>query len=268
MGDLYRLYVDESGDHHYHADYSDPKFNNPSERYLALMGIAIERAVKEQAIVDLEDLKRKHFDYDPDDSVILHRNEIINRQGPFYVLQDPKKEEEFNKDLINYLKGLKCVMFLVVIDKKYHIETYGKSAFHPYHYTLTAMVERYCGYLNYFNHKGDVWAEKRGKVEDRELEKAYLNLYNGGTYFHKPSFFQMALTTKKIKIKSKKSNVAGLQIADTLAHPCKHQYLYEKGKSSDPPGPFGMRIYEAVKWKYNMQIWTQKIEGWGRVYLG
>jgi len=45
----------------------------------------------------------------------------------------------------------------------------------------------------------------------------------------------MALTTKRIKTKSKKSNVTGLQIADILAHPCKHLYLHEKGKAQNSP---------------------------------
>lgn len=267
MGKLFRLYIDESGDHHYH-NYSKPKYDNPSERYLALMGVAMEKAVREQAYIDLEDLKKRHFNYDPDEPINLHRHEIINKLGPFYVLQDPEKEKTFNEDLISFLKALNCVLFLVVIDKKFHIETHGKSAFHPYHYTLTAMIERYCGYLNLFNDRGDILAEKRGKEEDRELENEYLKIFNGGTYFRKPPFFQMALTTKRIKIKSKKSNVTGLQIADILAHPCKHLYLHEKGKAQNPPGSFGMRINNIVKCKFNMQIWTKKIEGWGRVFLG
>ena len=141
MGSLYRLYLDESGDHHYH-DYSKPKYNTPSERYLGLMGIAIEKEVRQQAHVDLENLKGKHFDYDPDEPIIFHRKEIIHKQGPFHVLKDPKKEKTFNNDLMEFLNVLECILIIVVIDKKYHIDTYGKSAFHPYHFALAAMLER------------------------------------------------------------------------------------------------------------------------------
>jgi len=267
MEDLYRLYIDESGDHHYH-DYSKPKYNKPSERYLGLMGVAMRKDVRQQVHVKLENLKRDHFDSDPDDPVILHRKEIIHKQGAFSVLRDPMRRKTFNNDLIDFLNTLECVLFIIVIDKKYHIDTYGKSAYHPYHYALTAMLERYCGYLNFINSRGDVWAEQRGKKEDRELEKVYSRVFDSGTYFRGASFFQRALTTRKIKIKSKKANIAGLQIADILAHPCKQELLYEKGRMSRQPSAFGRQIYNSVKYKYNMQVYRQQIEGYGKVLIG
>ena len=51
MSELYRLYVDESGDHCYH-NFSKPKFNTASHRYLGLMGVAMTKAVREQAGYD------------------------------------------------------------------------------------------------------------------------------------------------------------------------------------------------------------------------
>ena len=80
---------------------------------------------------------------------------------------------------------LECILIIVVIDKKYHIDTYGKSAFHPYHFALAAMLERYCGFLNFLNSRGDVWAEERGKKEDRSLEREYSRIYTDGTYFRR-----------------------------------------------------------------------------------
>lgn len=267
MGDLYRLYIDESGDHHYH-DYNNPRYDTPSERYLGLMGVVMKKDVRQQAHLNLENLKQKHFDYDPDDPIILHRKEIIHKQGVFYVLQDPEKEKAFNDDLIGFITNLECVLIIVVIDKKYHIETYGKAAYHPYHFGLTALLERYCGLLNFRNQRGNVWAEKRGKGEDRSLRKAYSYVYNNGTYYCGSSFFQKALTSNKIKIKSKKSNIAGLQVADLLAHPCKQEFLYEKNRMSRAPCGFGKMVCECVRRKYNMQVYEQRVEGYGKVFIG
>lgn len=267
MGKLFRLYVDESGDHHYH-DYSKPRYNKPSERFLALMGVAMRKEVREKAHLDLEELKRIHFNSDPDDPVILHRRDIIHKVGPFHVLQDPEKEQAFNSDLLDFLKNLDCILIIVVIDKKHFIETYGKAAYHPYHFALTAIMERYCGHLNFLNCRGDICAEKRGKKEDRKLEIVYSNLYENGTYFHKPSLFQKTLTTKKIKMKSKKSNIAGLQIADLLAHPCKQRFLLEKEIISYEDRKFAQFICEIVKDKYNVQIYSGKVEGYGKVFIG
>lgn len=228
----------------------------------------MKRAIKEQTIADLEALKRRHFDYDPDDPVIFHRKEIIHKHGAFKIFKDQAKRDAFDDDLIQFLRGLDCVLIIVVIDKKYHIDTYGRSAFPPYHFALTAMMERYCGYLNFFNHRGDILAEKRGKKEDRQLEYEYFKIYHGGTYFHSPSFFQMALTTRKLKTGSKSSNIAGLQIADLLAHPCTQEVLFEKGRIPALPSVFGRKICASVRNKYNVQIHTGRVSGYGKVFIG
>jgi len=267
MGRLYRLYMDESGDHHYH-DYSNSKYEEPSLRYLGLMGVIIEKGTYQKAHADLEALKQKHFVYDPDEPVIFHRTDVIHKRGPFSVLRDSRKEKEFNDDLITYFKMLDFTLIVVVIDKKVHIERYKKSAYHPYHFALVAMLERYCGFLNFWNSRGDALAEQRGGEEDRSLKEAYSYIFSNGTYFRQPPFFQRALTSKEIKIKNKKANIAGLQIADLLAHPCKQDILLEEGKAKCKEDAFGRNICEAIKSKYNVQIYSQRVKGYGRVFLG
>ena len=56
-------------------------------------------------------------------------------------------------------------MMCVVIDKKSHRDQYA-DPYHPYHYAMAAMLERYAGWLNYFNRVGDIMAESRGGEED------------------------------------------------------------------------------------------------------
>lgn len=232
------------------------------------MGVAIERNAYLQVHDDLENLKRKHFKYDPDIPVILHRKEIIHKQGPFYVLQNPEKEKAFNNDLTNFLNNMDCIIILIVVDKKSLIEKHGKSAFHPYHFALTAMLERYCGYLNFWNNTGDVVAEQRGGKEDTKLKIEYRYVFENGTYYYPSSSFQKALTTKEIKIGTKKANISGLQIADLLAHPCKQEFLFEKSKITRPTNMFGQIICNCVKNKYNIQIYSKKCKGYGKVFLG
>jgi len=267
MGRLFRLYIDESGDHHYY-DYSDSKSDDPSLRYLGLMGVIIEKEAYQKTHGDLEALKQKHFVYDPDEPIIFHRTDIIHKKGPFVILKDSNREKEFNIDLINFLKKSNFVIITVVIDKKFHIEKYRKLAFHPYNYALLALLERYCGYLNFWNSRGDVLAEQRGGEEDRNLKNAYASIFLTGTYYRPASFFQRALTSKEIKIKNKKANISGLQIADLLAHPCKQELLCGEGRLGPQGEVFGKNIRGAVKHKYNVQIYSQKIKGYGKVFLG
>ena len=64
-------------------------------------------------------------------------------------------------------------MVCVIIDKQAHLVRYD-SPFHPYHYCLAAMLDRYSGWLNYKNAVGDVMAESRAREEDLQLKQALL----------------------------------------------------------------------------------------------
>ncbi|MGC8787605.1 MAG: DUF3800 domain-containing protein [Anaerolineae bacterium] len=258
----YRLYIDESGDHTYHA------LDNPAKRYLGLLGLFVDtESYRAQFQPALEYLKQTHFPHNPDEPVILHRKDVINRRGPFWRLRDRECERRFNEDLLQFLTTQDYTLILVVIDKKSHIERYGTAAFHPYHYCLIALLERYCGFLNHFNAQGDVMAESRGGTEDRQLQQAYWNVYNSGTLFRDATFFQRVLTSKEIKLKRKEANIAGLQIADLLAHPAKQNLLVREGRISEHDDVFGEEICKRIECKYNRHFSDGRIRGYGKVFL-
>lgn len=258
----YRLYVDESGDHTYY------KLEDPAKRYLGLTGIFIEGEYYRTAFqVEMEKLKQKHFPHSPDEPVILHRADIINRRGPFWRLRDVEKEQAFNEDFLQFIKEQNYNIVTVVIDKKAHIEQYGEIAYHPYHYCLTALLERYCGFLNFRDAKGDVLAETRGGREDLQLKEAYRLVYKVGTQWRGSEFFQQALTSSEIKLKLKSANIAGLQLCDLLAYPSKQEILTEEGRIDDPGDKFGKQICQCIGTKYNRHVYQGRIEGYGKVFL-
>lgn len=255
----YRMYVDESGDH----TYAEQK------RYLCLTGIIFEsQYYKDVFHPAFQNFKQKHFPHNPDEPVILHRREILDKSGPFWRLRDEQNEEDFNADFLSLLTTQKYTTISVVIDKKAHVDRYGESALHPYHFCLIALLERYCGVLNYYNVKGDVLAESRGGREDMQLKEAYKTVYESGTSFRKPDFFQNSLTSKEIKIKPKSANIAGLQLADLLAHPCKIEILHEKGHIENWDGVFEKEICKCIQKKYNKHVLNGQIKGYGKVFLG
>lgn len=255
----YRMYVDESGDHTY----------SESKRYLGLTGVIFEsQNYKDIFHPSFEEFKEKHFPHNPDEPVILHRREILDKSGPFWRLRDEEKHKSFDNDFIDLLEKGRFKLITVVIDKKAHIDRYKESALHPYHFCLVALLERYCGVLNYYNVKGDVLAESRGGREDMQLKDAYKNVYESGTNFRKQDFFQKSLTSKEIKIKPKSANIAGLQLADLLAHPCMIEILYEKKHIGKWDGAYEKRICQCINKKYNKHIFNGRIDGYGKVFLG
>jgi hypothetical protein len=154
----------------------------------------------------------------------------------------------------------------VTIDKKNHIKRYGHAAYHPYHFCLAAMMERYCGFLNFYTAEGDVMIETRHKRENRELQTAYDALLASGTSYRPGQFFSRVLTSKEIKFRTKNANIAGLQIADLLAHPCKNEVLIENGRI-DRIGQFSEKVIGIIQDKYNKQVYQGRITGYGKVFI-
>jgi len=224
---LYRIYVDESGDHTYHS------LDDAAKRYLGLSGCIIESEYYATTFQPaLEVLKRRYFHHDPDEPIILHRREIIEAKGTFWRLRNADNRQAFDQDLLKFFCEQKYVLITVVIDKKAHLERYGESAFHPYHYCLAALLERYCGFLKLFDATCDVMLENRQKTEDEKLIAAYRMLYDSGTQQRSRDFFQKVLTSCEPKLKPKTANIACLQMADLLAYPSKQEVLMEAGRIS------------------------------------
>ena len=258
----YRLYVDESGDHTYY-DLEDT-----AKRYLGLTGIFIESEYYRNTFQPrMEELKQKHFPHSPDEPVILHRGDIINRRGPFWRLRDMEKQRAFNEDFLQFVEAQDYRIITVVIDKKTHIERYGEVAYHPYHYSLAVLLERYCGFLNFYDAQGDVLAESRGGKEDQQLKEAYRTVYNAGTQWRGTGFFHSSLASSEIKLKPKLANIAGLQLSDLIAYPSKQEILIEEQKINDPGNNFGKQICHRIQAKYNQQVYEGRIRGYGKIFL-
>lgn len=257
----YRLYIDESGDHTYNL------LDDPSHRYLSLLGIWLKQNDAYPFFAEkLETFKREIFGVRPDKPVILHRSDIINRKGPFGILCQNEKLENFNAGLLDIIRATEFKVVCVVIDKKKHLEAYSEP-FHPYHYCMAAILDRFSGWLNYKNSVGDVMAESRGREEDLQLKQAYRRVYESGTIMFSHSHHQKALTSKEIKIQPKVANIAGLQLADVLAYPVKQAMLVEKGLIPDRCGDFGKKVNELVRVKFNRRDRDGRIEGYGKVCL-
>jgi hypothetical protein len=254
----FRLYIDESGDHVFrHLDKA-------SHRYLCLLGCWFRRREYRLFQSALDEFKRRHLPHDPDDPVILHREDITNRRRCFWRLRNPEAAQAFDRDLLQLISDADFRIFAAVIDKAVLKQSYDVPA-HPYHLGLGFLLQRYCGYLNYFNRRGDVMAESRGGQEDRLLRDSYTRVHSRGAWMVKAPFFQRALTSEQLKIKPKSANIAGLQLADLLAHPIRQSILIEHGQISGPLGPFADQLLGTVDGKYNRHFRTGQVQGYGKV---
>ena len=257
--DRFRLYIDESGDHVF------KHLEEEGHRYLCLLGCWFRGRDYRVFHQELETFKQRHIPHNPDEPIILHREDIINRRRAFWRLRDPDKADAFDIDLLALIRRAEFKIVAVVIDKKALQLQYPTPA-HPYHLGLGFMLQRYCGFLNHINRRGDVMAESRGGHEDRLLKDSYTWVYQHGLFGKTDAtFFQQALTSKELKVKPKSVNIAGLQLADLLANPLRKAVLIERHKVQGPLAPFAKRILAAVEDKFNRHLYNGQVKGYGRV---
>lgn len=255
------MYVDEVGNADFRAS------QRPEQRYLSLTGIMFELDYVESTVFPVvEGLKHTYFGSHPDEPVILHRKEVVQRKPPFDSLKVADTDERFRADLLRLFRDLDYVVFTATIDKLEHHERYKAWRHNPYHYCLEILVERFALWLEQHAATGDIMAESRGGNEDVRLKEVFRELYQNGTSYIAADRLQVRLTSRELKVKPKAANVAGLQLADLIAYPssraamCRHQ---GKPLPSDLNGEVAA-ILEASKYDRSP---SGRIDGWGRKWL-
>jgi uncharacterized protein DUF3800 len=200
---------------------------------------------------------------------VLHRKELVNRRPPFQRLNDRDVESRFNESLMQLLTAWEYRVITVVIDKQDHLAQYGQWAYHPYHYCLKCLLERFVMLLRLSppsSCHGDVMAESRGGKEDAQLKREFRQLFECGTEHVEAHEFAACLTSAELKVKQKALNVAGLQLADVIAHPSFAATLARREDRSLPLN-FGGRIAAMLEELKYRRRGDGSIWGWGRVWL-
>jgi len=184
------------------------------------------------------------------------------------------KQAEFDKDLLDLIGSAYFCFFCVVVDKAANAQKYGAFCSEQYGYAMAGLLARYCGWLNLVvRGVGDVLAEARYKKADRELGQAFRQIHDHGTSIYpgpqplSPDVFNRALTSAELKLKEKRDNIAGLQLADLLTHVGKADVLDVYGKEKIKVGPYSETIRRAVQPKYNRKLSTGEVRGFGTVFI-
>lgn len=259
---LFRIYIDEVGNHDLtHAD-------DLNERFLSLTGVILESNYTLNTLQpEMNQIKNYFFQRDPDEPVIFHRKELVNKRPPFHRLRDPEVEKEFNSRILAALARWEYKVITVVIDKKAHRDQYQVWHYHPYHYCLAVLLERFVLFLHYGKNQGDVLVEKRGGNEDNKLIDSYTRLYNQGTDNISKQTWQECLSSGQLKLRDKGANSAGLQLADLIAHPSRREVLIENHLINDRRDVFGDQICAILHHNKYLRRKSGRISGYGTKLL-
>lgn len=219
---MYRLYVDEVGTDDVGAVETD------SERYLSLTGVAMRTDVARDVLTPrLNKIKAEIFNHDPDEPIIFHRKKIVKESGPFCILTNKDRRELFDREMMSIKYEAEYKVITALIGKKAMLKKEAWNNKHPYHYLMEVLVEKYARFLERMDDIGDIMPEGRMGKKDERLQSAYIGVRARGTYYVSRDRIQRRIPSSHLKFRYKRDNVAGLQLADLLAHPS-HMIIRER----------------------------------------
>lgn len=258
----FRLFFDETGNGDLHA--AD---KSPNERYLSVTGIVVRQDHHDRYVTRrLNLLKANLLGATAENPIILHRRDIMRQEGPFKPLRNEHIRKEFDARLAAIIAEVIAVAFTVSIDKLEHKTRYTVWQHSPYHYVMECLVERFVKWLEKYDRVGDVMGEARDPTHDKQLRRSYSRLYQKGNTYHTAAQFQARLTTGELKLVAKRADVAGVQLADVLAHPAHRALKFAQLKEPLPDdyGTFLARILERYSYDRHPE---RGVPGFGTKWL-
>lgn len=235
----YVIYVDESGDHSLNSvDRDYPVF---------VLDFCIFRK-DHYANVVAPRVQAFKFDHFGHDIVVLHEHEIRKQKPPFVFLKSRDKRDAFMDGLNRLIQETDFTIIASAIHKERLNRRYVEPG-NPYEMALTFCMERAhaflrdCGQHERTTH---IVVERRGKREDDDLELAFRRICDGANDVGEMSGFEIVFADKK-------TNSAGLQLADLTARPIGRHVL-------DPAQP--NRAWNIIEPKLRRSQ-TGMVKGWG-----
>ena len=209
----YIVYLDESGSPNLEADSTDfPVF------VLACV-LMNKNTYAEQIVPAMQKFKFKYLGHD---QIILHEHGIRRQIDKFAFLRTNKKlRDSFLSNLSDLMEQSSFEIITCIIDKK-AMHKNNSDYPDPYKLALFYCMEQIALRLKNLNQCGKiihVIAESRNKIEDKELELEFRRITDGNTVLPLNQPKLLREFDWQILFSNKKSNSAGLQLADLVARP-------------------------------------------------
>ncbi len=183
-------------------------------------------------------LKRFKGEHGLSKDVVLHSRDIRRHEGPFVFLSDPRRREAFYEGINALFTSLRIRLYAVVIHKN---RLAGRFIFspNPYDVSLGQLLSLVCGPPGtpgpWRPNVTKIVAERRGKREDRELQKQYQQFRRLGLPSHgapdvqdrRPATVERVFP-ERIDFVPKPKAVGGLELADLAAYPVGRAFVNQR----------------------------------------
>lgn len=214
----YIVYADESG---------SPTLTGIDANYpiFVLVLLIIKKEVYcDQVVPAIQRLKMDFFGHD---QIIIHERDIRKQQDVFKLFRtDAMLRNSFLGAITKTVMAIDVSPYCVVIDKRKLNEKYNQP-FDPYQIAVHLGLEGVLGFLRRNGQEGrlqHILFETRGANEDRVLGTQFDLIVNEQAHWGSRQQPFRLLSWERV-FTSKKSNSAGLQLADLIARPVGTHYL-------------------------------------------
>lgn len=207
MGEIYKLFLDESG-------VPDPAIikNNP---FFSLCGIIVNEQSAHHLKIRSDQIKYRYW---KTTDVVLHSYEISRKINRFAILNDPSVCKEFYADIQNFIRtgGIRCIA--VSVNKKTALSC-SMNTKDIYEQANDEILKSFIKFLHDKKSTGQIVVESSGGQKDILLYKRYIHYLSNGL----PSLGLDHNAVKNLltsfSLVSKNNYDIETQIADLFAHP-------------------------------------------------
>ena len=254
---MYRMYLDEVGLE------AMKRLDEDNFRYLSLTGVVMKVSHARDYLVPAFDrIKADIFEQDPDRPICFHRVDIRNCRGPFEPLANAEVREEFDRRLLQVMSDADYRVITALVDKQWMTDQVHWQQTHPYHFLMEVIVEKYAQFLRRMDSIGDIMPEARGNNQDKALQLEFDGHRTNGTRFADAKLTSARIPSSSLKFRTKKDNIAGLQLCDLIAHPS-HFTIRQNLQHKVHLGAFCEKVSEMlVKQKYD-RSYNGNVRGYG-----
>ena len=233
------------------------------------MGVFMRRDTHDVTLTErMKGIKQDLFGHSETLPVILHRRDMVQGKPPFDILKvDDRIRFEFATRWASLVRETRYLALASAIDKHAHVEKYKVWQYDPYHFCLECLLQRYVYWLHHHGEVGDVLVESRGPKADKRLKEAYRRFYTKGLDRLSVSVIQARLTSGELKLAVKAEDVAGHQLADSLAHPTL-RYMQSKYDGAPLADSYGQQLVRMLlQSRFARDRRTGEIDNWGLKWL-
>ena len=210
----YIAFLDECGDH------SLTRIDKDFPIFVLSLVLVARVDYRKTILPTVNHLKLQYWDHE---GVNLHSRHIRKADGPFAMLLNPTRRKAFLAEISHIMASLPYELFIVGIHKQRLRQRYVEAS-NPYELALTFILERVLHCLEQRRQEVlPLIAESRGRNEDNQLKAAFYDLTTRGTAYVDSKRIQQRHF--HLQFQDKRTNIAGVQLADLCAHPSARHML-------------------------------------------